>query len=83
MKTFNASRSQKSESFNHTLNHNFIQHRKKHHSMMIICKSSNNNELEDMNENLHFKANEDNHDYYTKKNSRKENACNIKEIKLV
>jgi len=83
MKMLNASRSQKSESFDHTLNHNFIQHKEKYHSMMIIRESSDNDELEDMNENLCLEADEDNYDHYTKKNSRKENACNIKEIKLV
>ncbi len=83
MKTLNASRFQKSERLDHALNHNFIQHKRKHHAMMSICESSVSDELEDMNENLCLEADEDNHDYYIKKNIRKENASNIKAIKLV
>ena len=65
------------------LNHSFIQHKKKHHAMMSICKSSISNEFKDMNENLCLEADENNHDRYTKRNIRKENARNIEAIKLV
>ena len=50
---------------------------------MIIREFSVNDELEDTNENLRLKANEDNHDRYTKKKIRKKNASDIKELKLV
>ncbi len=51
--------------------------------MIIIHEFSVNDELEDTNENLRLKANEDNHDRYTKKKTRKENASDIEENKLV
>ena len=79
----NASRSQKSERLNHMLNHNFIQHKKKHHAMTSIHEFSVSDESEDMNENLCLEADEDNHDCYTKRNIRKENTSDIKAIKLV
>ncbi len=50
---------------------------------MSICKSSISNEFKDMNENLCLEADENNHDRYTKRNIRKENARNIEAIKLV
>ena len=50
---------------------------------MSICKSSISNEFKDMNENLCLEADENNHDCYTKRNIRKENARNIEAIKLV
>jgi len=83
VKTLNALRFQKSEHLNHTLNHNSIQHKKKHHAMMSICESSVSDEFKNMNENLCLEADEDNHDHYTKRNIRKENASNIEAIKLV
>lgn len=51
--------------------------------MTSICKPSVSDELEDMNENLRLEADEDNHDYYTKRNIRKENASDIEAIKLI
>jgi len=64
-------------------NHNFIRHKRKHHAMTSICKSSVSDEFEDMNKNLRLEADEDNHDRYTKRDIRKENASDIKAIKLV
>ncbi len=78
-----ASRSQKSERFDHMSNHNSIWYERKHHAMTSICKSSVSDEFKDMNENLCLEADEDNHDHYTKRNIRKENASNIEVIKLV
>ena len=83
MRTLNALRSQKSERLNHMSNYNFIQHKKKHHAMISIHEFSVSDELENMNENLHLEADENNHDHYTKRNIRKENASNIEAIKLV
>ncbi len=51
--------------------------------MTSICKSSVSDEFEDMNKNLRLEADEDNHDRYTKRDIRKENASDIKAIKLV
>jgi len=64
-------------------NCNSIQHKKKHHAMTSICKSSVSDEFKDTNENLCLEADEDNHDRYTKRNIRKENASDIEAIKLV
>ncbi len=51
--------------------------------MTIIRELNVSDEFKDTNENLRFKVNEDNYDHYTKKKIRKENASDIKEIKLV
>ena len=80
MKTLNASRFQKSERLDHTSNHNSIRHKEKHHAMTSIRESSVSDKFEDMNDDLCLKADEDNHDYYTKRNIRKENASDIKAI---
>ncbi len=50
---------------------------------MIIREFSVSDELENTNKNFRLKVNEDNHDRYIKKKIRKENASDIKEIKLV
>ncbi len=66
----NALRFQKSKHLDHMLNHNSIQHKKKHHAMMSICKSSVSDEFKDINENLDLEADENNHDHYIKRNIR-------------
>jgi len=51
--------------------------------MTSIRESSVSDEFEDMNDDLCLEADKDNHDHYTKRNIRKENASDIKAIKLV